>query len=190
MGRRAALIIVVGIAVGLGVWVASPPRHAHAATLAVQVSGTRLVDQNGTPIRLLGVNRSGAEYACAQGWGVFDGPSDATSVAAIASWHVNAVRVPLNEDCWLNINMGSSTYGGATYQNAIIAFVNLLNASGIYVELSLIWGAPGTTAATFQPAAPDEDHSPAFWTSVATTFKSNPNVVFGVWGETTVSWTC
>src|SRR5712671_5623632 len=112
MGRRVTLV-AIGIAVGLGVWAMSPLRPAQAATLAVQVNGTRLVDQNGAPLRLLGVNRSGAEYACAQGWGIFDGPSDAASIAAIASWHVNAVRVPLNEDCWLGVNGVNLSYGGA-----------------------------------------------------------------------------
>ena len=30
---------------------------------------------------------------------------------------------------------------------------------------------------------PDMDHSPAFWTSVATAFKSNPAVVFDLFNE-------
>src|SRR5262249_2502666 len=145
---------------------------------------------SGNPVRFIGVNRSGTEYACIQGWGIFDGPNDAASVQAIASWNVNAVRVLLNEDCWLGINGGAAAYGGTNYQNAIVAFVNLLNQNGMYAELSLIWGAPGSNPATYQPNAPDADHSPAFWTSVATKFKSNPNVVFGIWGETTVSWGC
>ena len=161
-----------------------------AASLSgLKVSGNRLTDATGRPVMLRGVNRSGTEYACIQGWGIFDGPSDAASATAIASWHANYVRVPLNEDCWLGIN-GAVTYGGATYRTAIVNFVNTLNASGIYTELSLIWGAPGLNAATYQPGAPDHDHSPAFWTSVATTFKSNSAVFFGVWGEPTVSWTC
>src|SRR5947209_20204188 len=150
------------------------PIHAHAAGLTgLKVAGNRITDAAGTPLMLRGFNRSGTEYACIQGWGIFDGPSDAASVTAIRSWHANYVRVLLNEDCWLNINMGGSTYGGAAYRNAVINFVNLLNANSMYVELSLIWGAPGTYQATYQPPAPDEDHSPAFWTSVAGAFKSN-----------------
>jgi endoglucanase len=165
--------------------------QGHAAGLGgLKVVGNRITDASGIPLMLRGFNRSGTEYACIQGWGIFDGPSDAASVAAMRAWRANYVRVLLNEDCWLNINMGGSTYGGATYRNAVVNFVNLLNANSIYVELSLIWGAPGTYAATYQPGAPDEDHSPAFWTSVATTFKSNPDVFFGVWGEPTVGWTC
>ena len=35
---------------------------------------------------LHGVNRSGAEYACVQGWGIFDGPVTEASILAIKSW--------------------------------------------------------------------------------------------------------
>src|SRR5260370_12903024 len=48
------------------------PRATGAPT--VHVVGTQLVDSTGQPVRLRGVNRSGTEYACAQGWGIFDGP--------------------------------------------------------------------------------------------------------------------
>src|SRR5438093_13240318 len=63
---------------------------------AVHVQGNQLVDSAGRPVRLRGVNRSGTEYACAQGWGFFDGPSDSMSVQAIASWNTKdrkSVRV-------------------------------------------------------------------------------------------------
>jgi hypothetical protein len=192
--RLAAMSCLCAAAVGLSTLTAPGPpvldARGAAALSGLSVNGNRITDSGGHPLMLRGVNRSGTEYACIQGWGIFDGPSDTASVQAMASWRMNYVRVPLNEDCWLGINGVGTTYGGANYQNAIAAFVNLLNQNGIYAELSLIWGAPGTNQATYQPAAPDQDHSPAFWTSVATTFKSNPAVFFGVWGETTVSWSC
>jgi len=149
----------------------------------LHVAGNQLVSGSGTPVVLRGVNRSGTEYACIQGWGIFDGPNDAASVQAIASWHTNAVRVPLNEDCWLNINGVAAAYGGSNYQNAIVSYVNLLNSYGLYAILDLHWTAPGTHQATGQAAMPDMDHSPAFWTSVATTFKSNSNVLFDLFNE-------
>jgi endoglucanase len=191
MGRRVSPIIVIAIALGLVVWAISPLRPAQAATLAVQVNGARLVDQNGTPLRLLGVNRSGAEYACAQGWGIFDGPSDATSIAAIASWHVNAVRVPLNEDCWLGINGVNPSYGGANYRSAIGGYVSRLHGAGLIVVLDLHWNAPGTTLALGQQVMADADHSPAFWSSVASYFLSDPAVVFDLYNEPhDISWAC
>jgi hypothetical protein len=53
-----------------------------------------------------------------------------------------------------------------------------------------MWGAPGSAQATSQPNAPDEDHSPAMWQSMAKTFSSDPNVILAPWGETTVDWPC
>jgi hypothetical protein len=82
-----------------------------ASPLAVHVQNNRLVDASGNVLRLLGINRSGSEYMCVGGWSVFDGPVDSTAIAAIKAWHVNAVRVPLNEDCWLNINLSSTMRG-------------------------------------------------------------------------------
>jgi endoglucanase len=165
--------------------------RAKPATLnGIRVSGNQLVDGNGDAVHLQGVNRSGTEYACVQGWGIFDGPSDAQSVKEIAAWHVNIVRVLLNEDCWLNINGIDQQYAGTNYIDAIVKYVNLLHQYGMYAEVSLIWGAPGDYQATYQPAAPDEDHSPAMWSSMAETFKNDPNVILAPWGETTVGWTC
>ena len=110
---------------------------AAASTLSISVSGNHFVNGAGQTIRLLGVNRSGTEYACIQAWGIFDGPNDAASVAAMASWHINAVRVPLNEDCWLDINGVNPSYGGPAYQSAIQSYVNLLHQYGLYAILDL-----------------------------------------------------
>ncbi|MBF6571450.1 MAG: cellulase family glycosylhydrolase [Candidatus Binataceae bacterium] len=152
-------------------------------SLAIQVSGNHLLDGNGNPIRLLGVNRSGTEYQCVSNAGIFDGPSDAASVAAIASWDTNTVRVPLNEDCWLGINGVNSAYAGVNYQNAIVNYVNLLHSYHLYALLDLHWSAPGTQLATGQQEMADVDHSPAFWTSVASTFKNDPATLFDLYNE-------
>jgi hypothetical protein len=76
------------------------------------------------------------------------------------------------------------------YINAIVGFVNLLHSYGLYAELSLIWAAPGTNLATNQSGAPDEDHSPAMWASMASTFKGDPAVILAPWGETIIDWSC
>ncbi|MGB8907507.1 MAG: cellulase family glycosylhydrolase [Candidatus Cybelea sp.] len=171
--------------------VASSAAQEHAMALTgISVSGNRLVDGSGNSVHLQGVNRSGTEYACVQGWGIFDGPNDAASIERIASWNVNIVRVLLNEDCWLNINGIDRQYAGKHYINAIVRYVKLLHKHGMYAEVSLIWGAPGSYQATYQPDAPDEDHSPAMWSSMARTFKNDPNVILAPWGETTVGWKC
>lgn len=154
------------------------------------VSGNQMISATGQVVHLHGVNRSGLEYQCIQGNGIFDGPSDAASIAAMVTWHVNYVRLGLNEDCWLGLNGVNAAYATTNYINAIVNYTNLLNSYGIYVELSLIWGAPGTASAGYQPNAPDEDHSPAMWQAMATTFKNNPNVILSPWGESYVQYGC
>jgi hypothetical protein len=166
-------------------------REHEPAAPGLRVAGNRIVDARGRTVVLHGVNRSGTEYACIQNNGIFDGPSDQASVAAMAGWHINAVRVPLNEDCWLGINGAPVAYSGAAYQNAIVAYVNLLRRNGLIAILDLHEIAPGTRQATQQEAMPDADHAPAFWRSVAVTFKDDTYVLFDLFNEPhDVSWSC
>src|SRR6188472_1072394 len=130
-------------ALGLHQW-----RHGHGKTraqqpLAVRVRDGRLVGRRGEEVRLLGVNRSGTQYACVEGWGIFDGPTDDAALSRIAAWGANAVRVPLNESCWLGINGVDPAYSGETYRTAIHEYVDRLNAAGLRVILDLHWTAPG-----------------------------------------------
>ncbi len=150
---------------------------------SIHVLGTQLVDSTGRPVRLRGVNRSGAEYACAQGWGIFDGPSDSASVQAIASWRSNVVRVPLNETCWLGINGVAPAYSGDNYRRAIAAYVALLNRTGLAVILDLHWTAAGTATALGQAPMPNRDHTPEFWRQVAAAYKGNNRVIFDLFNE-------
>jgi len=114
------------------------------------------------------------------------------------AWGMNGVNISLNEDCWLGINGVPSAYGGVNYQNAIIHYVQTIEANGMYPVLALHWDAPGTKQATGQSPMPDADHAPAFWQSVANTFKSDTAVVFRLKEEpypagnsdTSAAWKC
>jgi endoglucanase len=166
-----------------------------ASGLSLRVVGNRLLDGRSQPIRLLGVNRSGPEYACiapaSQHLGLFDGPTDKQAIAVMASWRINAVRIPLNEDCWLGINGVPERYGGARYRAAIRGYVIRLHAAGLYVVLDLHWNAPGATLARGQQAMADADHSPSFWRSVARTFRDDPAVAFDLYNEAhNIDWRC
>ena len=116
-----------------------PGNHRRGAAPRLHVSGNRLVDGHGRPVLLHGVNRSGTEFMCVQGHGIFDGPADQASVSAMKAWGVNAVRVPLNEACWNGESYVNPAYAGASYQDAIKAYVNLLNANGMVAILDLHW---------------------------------------------------
>lgn len=166
------------------------PTPVLAAGMSVSVVGNQLVDSSGNTIRLLGVNHSGSEFMCIQsgtpgnlGWGIIDGPTNLASAQAITSWHADAVRIPLNEDCWLGINGVNPAYGGINYQNAIKSYVQTLHAAGLYTILDLHWSSPGSIPATTQQPMADQDHSPAFWTSVASAFKSDPATAFDLFNE-------
>ena len=117
-----------------------------------------IVDGSGNMVRLHGADRSGTEFECLSGT-FFDGPGDQTGIDAMKTWHINAVRVPLNEDCWLGINGVPTASGGANYQSAIPRWVNLLTQNGMIVVVDLHWTAPGTTLANAQAPMADADHS-------------------------------
>lgn len=159
---------------------------ASAAPLSIAVSGNHFVNGSGQTIRLLGVDHASFEYACVQGYGYDDGHMDEADAAAIASWGANAVRVPLNEDCWLGINGQPNTsqepLTQAGYKQAVESYVADLHAHGLYAILDLHWSAPGSMVASGQQPMPDS-HSGAFWSSVASTFKGDPAVVFDVFNE-------
>ncbi len=175
---------------------ASPPPAEAAGGLHVQ--GGQLLDATNQPIVLHGVNRSGSEYACIQGWGFFDGPSDAASIDAMKTWHVNAVRIPLNETCWLGINGAPAAYSGANYQNAIRGFVDRVTSAGLIVILDLHWAAPGSQQGTGLLPMPNRDHTPTFWQQVASAYANAPNVAFDLYNEpypdsnqnTPAAWSC
>jgi uncharacterized protein (TIGR01370 family) len=157
---------------------------------ALAVDGNRLVDARGDAVRLLGVDLSGAEYACIQNFGFFDTPTDDRQIALIASWRVNAVRVPLNEDCWLGIH-APRRYSGRAYRAKIHELVTRLHRHGLYVILDLHWNAPGREQATGLRRLADADHSPAFWRSVASSFRRDHALLFDLYNEPhDVSWRC
>src|SRR5215475_1830437 len=162
--------------------------------------GNHIENADGATVVLRGINRSGTEYQCAHNAGIFDGPATQASIAAIASWKgVNAVRVPLNEACWLQINSATNpSYTGTVYKQAIVAYVGVLHQFHIVPILDLHWVGPGTSPADRQQPMPDADHAAAFWTDVATSFAGDDGVVFEPYNEpfpdgnrdSTAAWTC
>jgi len=165
----------------------------------LHVSGNNLVNAAGQRVVLHGVHRPGTTYACIQGWGFMDGPVDAASIAAIKTWTgVNAVRLELNEDCWLAINGSPAAYSGAAYQTYMKNLVNSFIQQGFYVFLELHWNAAGGGLATVQQPMLDMDHAPLMWSQVATAFKGNDAIIFEPHNEpypdnqadSVAAWTC
>jgi endoglucanase len=168
------------------------PDRALESAPQLHVSGNLLVNASGEPVVLHGVDRSGTEYECVQGRGIFDGPDGQSSVTAMKKWDISAVRVPLNEACWNGQAYVKAAYRGASYRNAIEAYVRLLNANGMVAILDLQWsdglytgrssGCASAEAVCEKPM-PDAAQSIQFWSSVATAFAGNSSVIFDLFGE-------
>jgi endoglucanase len=192
----ASLLAIASLAIAAGT----------ASALNVGVSGNHLAKASGhgKKLRLIGVNRSGSEYACASddgagghGFGIFQGPVNNRAIKALKSWRVNAVALPLNEACWLGGYGGlKPEFTGDAYQSAIAGYVSRLNAHGIYVVLRLSGAGPGENVYGAVPGnaeiqMADADHALEFWSSLAARFSGNHGVLFQAYDEPHgISWDC
>ncbi|HEV2412924.1 MAG TPA: Ig-like domain-containing protein [Candidatus Saccharimonadales bacterium] len=151
--------------------------------LSISISGNKLVNGQGQVVHLTGVDRIGG---CLKGTS-FDGPTNEASVVAMTKYHINAVRLTENEDCWLGINtklMPKGALYGQALRTAVTQYVNLLTKHGIYVVIDMHVNAPGNKyLSQAQQVMADEDHAPAYWKLMADTFKSNPAVIFELYNE-------
>ena len=195
-----------GTGVSAAAEVVDAAKLSHAATglaarvddhpkLAVVVHGGQMNDAAGNVIQLRGFSFSGYESVAIQGWSAADpsgaqaGQAGGPKWSAINSWKANTVRIPLNEASWLGYSC-TDTSGvvhnpdpGSNYKSAVQTQVQQATAAGLYVILDLHWTAPGTACPMLQSQMADSDHSIAFWTSIANTFKSYPNVLFELFNE-------
>lgn len=204
------LRVALGL-IGLAVLLGGPPTAlATGGAPDLRVKGKRFVDRRGKTFRFRGVNLASAEFTCVeptygntyrQRTGVWALPTNNAAIEAIASWHANAVRIPLNEDCWLGINPVKRTEDSISpvtgrdarrnaghelarrYRTAIVDVVERIHTHRMAVILDLHWSAPGSIVASQQYPLPDRDHSPAFWRSIATTFKKDRSIVLELFNE-------
>jgi endoglucanase len=171
-----------------------PPAESLKRSLSITVSGNELVNESGEDVTLHGVNIMGTQWQCLFGHAFAD-PSDEASIEAMASWHINAVRIPLNEDCWLGIN--GAPPRTAAYHEELRGYVDRLHAHGLYAILDLHWSAPGATLSHIGPGfagffeMADKEHAPTFWASLASYFADDHAVLFDLYNEPNdISWSC
>jgi hypothetical protein len=185
----AAVVAALLLALVPSVTPAGPPGAvAVSAAPTPVVDGNRLVDsRTGRTWVAHAVNWPSFEYACQQGWAYAASLRTAAAADAMASWGITAVRVPLNQSCWLGVG-GSPAYGTAAgYRQALTTWVDTLNAAGLVVILDLHWSAPGSLPANGQRAMPDAQ-SVTFWSQVATAYAANPSVLFDLFNEPYSRW--
>jgi endoglucanase len=158
------------------------PTATSTASVAVSVSGNKLIDAQGNEFQLRGVNVSGLEGSSFENdpW-----RGQKPNFAAMKTWGINVVRLPLAEANWLGLCSISLNAGvtPAVYQAAIQAAVSEANALGIYVILDLHIIAVPNLCPNGQNAMADTTYSAKFWSEVATAFKGNPAVMFELFNE-------
>jgi endoglucanase len=225
--RRLALASVGALVLSAGAALAGcdlgpPPGQAPPV---LRVKGNHFVDARGRTARVFAVHLGTAEYTCVQPihdpsrrGGIFAVPTTTPVLAAARRWHANAVRVSLNEQCWLGVNPvrrgAPPRYGiqpligraarlaGARvrerYRSAVRGVVAHAHRAGLAVIFDLHWSAAGDAIAHAQWPLPDRQHSIPFWRSLARTFRSDRSVMFELFNEpgrsptlaSALSWRC
>lgn len=167
---------------------------ASAAAPQPLVQGNQILDAlTSKPFIPHGVNFPGYEYACQQGFGDYgeDGTRPLqvdSTVAAMAEWKINTVRLPLNQDCWLGDDgLPAGLLDSDGYRSSVENFVTALNSVGIVAIVDLHWSGPNGVVADGLRPMPD-DRSATFWHSVATRFRDNPSVIFDLFNEPHSRW--
>jgi endoglucanase len=155
------------------------PFDPKLAPMRLHTEGTKMLDANGKPVWLCGVNIASLEWRN-------DGDHVEESVnRAITEWKVNLIRLPLAQDRWFG-KMTNPTNSAAAYRAIVDKLVGICAASRVYIDLELHWSECGQWVneggRLGQHVMPDR-HSVDFWHDVATRYKNHPNVIFGLYNE-------
>jgi endoglucanase len=156
---------------------------------SLSVVGNHLVTDGGKTVRLLGVQQQGLEYMCvANADFLFDSTHDQATIDAMKSWHVNTVRLPINESCWLGKKGVPANKD--TYRQQVIDWVNMLRSNDLFVIIDNHVATDGSgPASDILPMA--DATAVAMWKSVAKTFKTVPGVAFDLYNEpNNIDWPC
>ncbi len=150
----------------------------------LRVSGTHIVNGSGKLVTLIGASHSSLEFDC-QGDHHFQ-PAD---FQAMRSWGMNVVRIPLSSAFWANRDNACPNY-----HLTVTSAVANAEAAGMYVILDLQWNAPldladDPTSGGGQYPLPDTGKDLTFWQDLATIYRSDPGVIFDLFGEPhDISW--
>jgi len=155
------------------------PFDPQLTPMLLHTAETKVLDANGKPVRLYGVNIASLEYQT-------EGDHVQESVnRAISDWKVNFIRLPLAQDRWFG-KMKDQTDGGAAYRATVDNIVDTCTAARVYIDLDLHWSDCGKWVneggKLGQHNMPDQN-SVTFWRDMATRYKNHPCVVFGLYNE-------
>jgi len=139
----------------------------------------KVLNAAGKRVLLCGVNIASLEWSN-------DGERVEESVGrAINDWRANLIRLPLAQDRWFG-KMTNQADGGAAYRALVDKLVDTCAAAHVYIDLDLHWSDCGQWVneggKLGQHNMPDAN-SVIFWQDMATRYKNQPNVIFGLYNE-------
>lgn len=155
---------------------ASPLRPLH-------IAGTRIVDSEGQPVRLRGVNAASLEWT-SNG----EGHILQTVNVAIRDWQVNIIRLPLSQDRWFG--KAPEQHGDSQpYRDLIQQVVTACVTQHCYIILDLHWSDCNEWGANIGQHSMPDLNSIAFWKDFAPVYANQPAVLFDLYNEPhDVSW--
>ena len=148
------------------------------------VSGNQLLDAQGNPLRLHGVNIPSLEWGngepnagsspCWAGQSIHDSVHK-----ALTDYQVNFVRLPISQDRWWNAVDGQ----GAAYRATVDAIVQEVTGAGAVIDVDLHWSDQGNWGQNIGQHLMPDDNTLTVLTDVAAHYASNPLVFVGVYNE-------
>lgn len=165
--------------------------------IAVNRCGAALCDYHGNVVVLRGYNMPGMESRCHldvyPGFISDDPPGTAgrseafidTIVAKAKALGANAIRLPINESCWLGLYGAGGPdhiYAGKAYQQYVQLIVGKAGRAGIYVIID-VHRTRADALATDQDVAPNEAHTVELVRQLADTFKTAHSVILDITQE-------
>lgn len=126
--------------------------------------------EDGEPIRLRGVNRSGLEYA-----NLGANITEQQIGHIVSEWGSNIIRLPFNQDWALN---GRADFTAEQYLQSIDQVIAWTSSLGAYTLLDLQW------INTEVKIAPLPDfNSPRLWRTLAERYRNEPSVLYDLYNE-------
>jgi endoglucanase len=153
------------------------------APLPLKVVGTKILNSQGEPVLLRGVNAASMEFSS-------DGQGHILNTinVAIQDWHVNIIRLPLSQDRWFG-KAPEQRDGGTSYRELVRQIVETCETNKCYIILDLHWSDCNEWGANIGQHSMPDSNSVVFWNSFARVYANNPSVLFDLYNEPhDVSW--
>jgi endoglucanase len=148
-------------------------------------SGNKILDKNGNEHFFRGLDRPSLESSCSGNISLNEYQD------VMAAWGANVVRLPLNQDCWINSSSNpsySSSYA-STVDDQVQAALGANPPMDIILDLhwsdtgSFSLGANCLTSNISCAQVMADSNSVTFWQQVAAKYKDSPNVIFELYNE-------